>query len=107
MNNSEYPNLKHFFSCYFNQDWDFEYATWEEAVERYVSDVILLHLNQTIIEFGMFIKCNLAEKKLNRELGRLGCDIEPPGSADGLLYKEWIVLLRNELVRLRDLKDSE
>ncbi|MCH9655245.1 MAG: hypothetical protein K0U86_24140 [Planctomycetes bacterium] len=107
MKHSEYPNLNQFFACYFNQDWDYEYTTWEEVVEGYVSEVSLMNLNQTIIDFSVLMKSDFSDKKLERVIGGFGCDIYPPGSADGLTYREWIVLIRNELIRLRDSKYSE
>jgi hypothetical protein len=83
----KYPYLKHFFGCYFHQDWDDDYATAADGIKHFLQepegDIAL-----TTAELKTFLSEIEDDKELRKAVIELGDNYEP--AHDGLTVQEWL-----------------
>lgn len=83
----KYPNLGHFFGCYFNQDWDYDYATPADGVNDFI-DRAAARIPSTVSELKVFLQEFNNDKELNLAVGDLGNEYDPDN--DGLTVRLWL-----------------
>ena len=91
-----YPDLGQFLGCYFHQDWDADYDTWEEGVQQFMRDATSEEVEATRKQLDHLLSRNRDESRIWRNpLHELYCDYDP--TADGISYTEWLCQVRDLL----------
>lgn len=92
----KYPNLGHFFDGYFNQDWDYDYATAADGVKDFI-DRATLRIPATVTEIKALLGEFKDDKDLDNAIGDLGNEYEP--NNDGRTIRQW---LTNEVLPMME-----
>jgi hypothetical protein len=82
-----FPELSHFLSAYFHQDFETEYASHREAVDDYLDGVSESDLRTVITEIQDFLDMNADDASLRAASGTLGLRISPP---KGVSLRRWL-----------------
>ncbi|MEV4334826.1 contact-dependent growth inhibition system immunity protein [Streptomyces sp. NPDC049597] len=82
-----FPELSHFLSAYFHQDFDAEYASHREAVDDYLDGVSEGDLRIVIKEIQDFLDMNTDDISLRDASRTLGLCISPP---KGVSLRRWL-----------------
>ncbi|UYQ62616.1 contact-dependent growth inhibition system immunity protein [Streptomyces peucetius] len=82
-----FPELAHFLSAYFHQDFDVEYASHREAVDDYLDGVSEDDLRTVAAEIQQFLVLNADDVSLRESSQTLGLRIGPP---KGVSLRRWL-----------------
>lgn len=93
-----FHNLRHFFGCYFHQDWMDEYENEEMAVKGYVDDDGQEDANNVVHELDQLLSQGLSETALRKVMeDDLGCEYNP--DPDSVSMNAWLLWVRSTLIK--------
>ncbi len=102
----KFPYLRHFFACYFHQDWMVEYANGEMAIKGYVDDDGPEDANRVVRELDQLLGLRLPESELDDAMYReLHCYYNPEPSGQSMT--EWLQWVRAMLIKYEQLAPRE
>jgi hypothetical protein len=84
------PQLTHFFSCYFHQDWNIDDADWQSVVRRFRTDTSPDEVRATAKELRALLSSTVSEAELEQHLDALGCYYTPRPDIGGPLFSQWL-----------------
>ena len=85
------PNLRHFFACYFRQDWNVDDPDWQSVVRNFRGETTPDEVAATAKDIRTLLSAADSEAELEQHFFRtFGCYYAPRPDTGCPLFSQWL-----------------